>query len=60
MSSDHQQYLAKIEEASTRAKRLSDENSNFDFMDLFHTFLNLKLSAGERLQRGLRKDWKND
>ena len=58
MSSSHEQYLAEIKEASTRAKYLSEKNSNYDFMDLFHTFLNLKLSAEERLKRGLRKDWK--
>ena len=58
MDSEHQQYLADIEEASIMAKEISDQNSQFDFMDLFHTFLNLKLSPAERLHRGLRKDWK--
>lgn len=38
MSTDHDQYLAEIKEASILARELADQNPHLDFMDLMHTF----------------------
>ena len=55
MDPKHQQYLLDIEEASIMAREIADQNSHLDFMDLFHSLLNLKLSPEERLSKGLRR-----
>ncbi len=53
MAANEQEYRHHIESVCERARWLTSQHTELDFMDTVHTLLNLDLSPSERLRRSL-------
>ena len=46
-------YLEQIKESSAVARQIVDKDPSLDFMDVFHSLMNLYLTPEERLYNGI-------